>query len=91
MFWQRPRRTDTLENVNFENITLAYEVDLEMVPHDFILTQIDTVVVEYGAFMGATAPSRKLNVSFRFRHMLNAPEGCGLLFVYDRWRQLTGD
>ncbi|EKM52523.1 uncharacterized protein PHACADRAFT_149241 [Phanerochaete carnosa HHB-10118-sp] len=47
LFWQRPQKTDQLENVDFEAVTLAYEVDISKVPHDFLMVEVDTVVKDY--------------------------------------------
>lgn len=47
LFWQRPQKTDQLEEINFDGVTLAYEVDISKVPHDFLLVQIDKVVQDH--------------------------------------------
>ncbi|EKM52094.1 uncharacterized protein PHACADRAFT_262561 [Phanerochaete carnosa HHB-10118-sp] len=47
LFWMHPQPTDQLDTVDFEAVTLAYEVDISKVPHDFLIVEVDTVVTDY--------------------------------------------
>lgn len=63
----RPQPTDQLDDVDFEAVTLAYEVDIFKAPHDFLIVEVDTVVKDYYETWTSYFIEWHINGRFRYK------------------------